>query len=26
VQAVQDGPFSLDVSSSSGDVTVEAGR
>jgi hypothetical protein len=25
VQAVQDGPFSVDVSSSSGDVTVEAG-
>jgi hypothetical protein len=26
VQAVHDGPFSLDVSSSSGDVTVEAAR
>jgi hypothetical protein len=26
VRAVQDGPFSLDASSSSGDVTVEAGR
>jgi hypothetical protein len=26
VQVVQDGPFSLDASSSSGDVTVEAGR